>query len=63
MDENRRQTLRELIGLADDSTPNACWDDRRAIALLRSQTTAEELREAGASEALIAHIFSEQHAC
>lgn len=62
MDENRRKTLRELIGLAGDNTPNACWDDRRAVALLRSQATAQELRELGASEALIDHIFPEEHA-
>jgi hypothetical protein len=63
MDENRRKTLRALIELAGDSSPNACWDDARAIALLRSQATAEELRELGAGEGLIAHIFTEEHAC
>lgn len=61
MDENRRNTLRTLLDLADDSSPNACWDDSRAVALLRSQATPEELRELGASESLIAHIFPEQH--
>ena len=62
MDENRRKTLLTLLDLADDHSPTACWDDSRAVALLRSQTTPEELRELGASESLIAHIFSEQHA-
>ena len=62
MDENRRQTLRALIDIAGESTPAACWGDERAIALLRSQATPDELREAGADEALIAHIFAEQHA-
>ncbi len=62
MDENRRNTLRALLDLAGDTSPNACWDDSRAVALLRSQATPEELRELGASETLIAHIFSEQHA-
>ncbi|HEX2123208.1 MAG TPA: hypothetical protein VHL59_16370 [Thermoanaerobaculia bacterium] len=62
MDENRRRTLLALIELAGDTTPNACWDDSRAVALLRSQATAEELRELGASEGLIAHIFAGQHA-
>lgn len=63
MDETRRKTLLALIDLAGDSSPNACWDDARAIALLRSQATPAELRELGASEGLIAHIFAEQHAC
>jgi hypothetical protein len=63
MDENRRKTLLALIDLAGDSSPSSCWDDARAMTLLRSQATAGELRELGASEALIAHIFAEQHAC
>ena len=63
MDENRRKTLRTLIDLAGDTSAGACWDDSRAIALLRSRATPEELRELGASESLIAHIFTEQHAC
>ena len=50
MDENRRKTLRALIDLAGESSPSACWDDSRAIALLRSQATAEELRELGADD-------------
>jgi hypothetical protein len=62
VDENRRRTLLELIELAGDTTPNACWDDSRAVALLRSQATAEELRGLGASESLIAYIFPRQHA-
>lgn len=62
MDENRRRTLQALLELAGASTPNACWDDSRAVALLRSQATADELREVGASESLIAYIFTEQHA-
>jgi hypothetical protein len=62
MDEDRRRTLQTLLELAGESSPTACWDDARAIALLRSQATREELREAGASESLIAHIFAEEHA-
>ena len=61
MDEGRRRTLLELIELADESTPGACWDDERARQLLRSQATAEELRELGASEGLIEHVFAEPH--
>jgi len=63
MDENRRKTLRSLLDLAGESSPSACWDDSRAMALLRSQATPDELRELGASEALIEHIFAGQHAC
>lgn len=62
MNESRRKTLQALIDLAGDFSPSACWDDARAVTLLRSQATAEELRELGASETLIAHIFAEQHA-
>jgi hypothetical protein len=58
MDEDRRRTLLELIELADDSTPSACWDDSQATRLLRNNATAEELRELGASEGLIQHVFA-----
>jgi 6-pyruvoyltetrahydropterin/6-carboxytetrahydropterin synthase len=57
MDESRRKTLETLIALAQDSNPSACWDDRRAEDLLRSQSTPEELRNLGASEGTIEHIF------
>ena len=59
MDEDRRRTLLELIELADDSTPSACWDDAQAMRLLRSNATAEELRELGASEGLIEQVYAE----
>ena len=60
--DDRRKTLQTLIELADDFSPTACWDDARAIELLRGQSTAEELRELGASERLIEHVFAERHA-
>jgi hypothetical protein len=56
-DDRRRATLRTLIELAQQSNPNDCWDDQRAEDLLRSQSSAEELRELGASESIIARIF------
>lgn len=62
MDETRRRTLLALIDLAGESVPTACWDDRRALELLRTQATADELRELGAEERLIAHIYAEEHA-
>ncbi len=53
----RRKTLQALIGLAEGSSPIDCWDDRRAEDLLRSQTSVEEARELGMSEALIERVF------
>jgi hypothetical protein len=62
MDESRRRTLLTLIHLAEENSPSACWDDRRAMELLRKEATAEELRELGMDEQLIAHVFAEEHA-
>jgi hypothetical protein len=59
MDEDRRRTLLELIELADESSPSACWDDAQALRLLRNNATAAELRELGASEGLIEHVYAE----
>lgn len=56
-DEARRKTLRTLIELAESSNPADCWDDSRAEDLLRSQSTAEEVRELGMSELMIERIF------
>jgi len=61
VDDNRRQTLLALIHLAEGDSPSACWDDRRAIELLRKETTPEELRELGMAEGLIEHVFSGEH--
>lgn len=57
MDAGRRKTLETLVALAESSNPASCWDDLRAEDLLRSQSSAEELRELGASEPTIKHIF------
>lgn len=62
MTDDRRKTLRALIELAEESSPGACFDDTRAMELLRAQSTVEELRELGASEGLIEHVFAERHA-
>lgn len=59
-DEERRRTLLTLIALAEDFNPTVCWDDRRAMDLLRSQSSPGELRELGVSEDLIEHIFAER---
>ena len=62
MDENRRRTLLSLIDLAADNSPNACWDDKRAVELLRTQSTAAELRELGIDDGMIAFVFPEEKA-
>jgi hypothetical protein len=59
VDENRRRTLLSLIDLATDNSPNACWDDKRAVELLRTQSTRDELRELGMDEGMIALVFPE----
>ena len=59
-DDRRRATLLTLIELAQGNSPNDCWDDQRAEELLRSQSTAEELRELGMSEQMIERIFAEK---
>ena len=58
----RRKTIETLLGLAEDSNPGACYDDGRAQDLLRSQSSPEELREYGASETTIEHIFNPRSA-
>lgn len=62
VDEARRRTLLALTHLAEGDSPNACWDDARAVELLRTQSTRDELRELGVDERLIEHLFPEQHA-
>jgi hypothetical protein len=62
VDESRRRTLLTLIELATGNTPSACWDDQRAIELLRRESTADELRELGMDQQMIEHVFPEEHA-
>ena len=61
MDEDRRKTLLSLIELAGSFSPSDCFDDERAMSLLRSQSTAEELRGLGASDSLVEHVFGPEH--
>ena len=61
LDEGRRKTLLTLIELAGDNSATACWDDQRAIELLRREATAAELRALGADERLIGFVFPESH--
>lgn len=62
VDETRRRMLTTLVQLAEENSPSACWDDRRAIELLRRDATRAELRELGVDEGLLEHIFAEEHA-
>jgi len=62
VDPERRKTLLALIEIAEANSPTACWDDARAMDLLRSQSSAAELRELGMDERLVEHIFAESHA-
>jgi hypothetical protein len=62
VEDDRRRTLLALVHLGEGNSPSACWDDRRAIELLRREATPAELRELGVDQALIEHIFAEDHA-
>jgi len=55
--DDRERTIRTLIELAARNNPTDCWDDRRARELLRSQSTADELRAMGVAGDLIDEIF------
>jgi len=57
--DDRRKTLQALIALAEGSSASDCWDDRRAEALLRSQSTPAEVRELGMSEGMIERVFGD----
>lgn len=59
--EQRERALRALIALAEGNNPADCWDDTRAVELLRAQSTPAELRALGVSEAMIAYVFTEHH--
>jgi hypothetical protein len=56
-EERRMRTLRTLIELASDSNASGCWGDDRAEDLLRSQSSPEEVRAMGMTDAMIARIW------
>jgi hypothetical protein len=62
VDDDRRRTLLALADLAAGDSPTACWDDRRAMELLRREATQNELREIGVDEVMIGHVFAEDYA-
>lgn len=61
VDPARRRRLLTLVELAEANSPNACWDDQRAIELLRKDATREELEELGVGRAIVDYIFRESH--
>ncbi|MGZ4777874.1 MAG: hypothetical protein ACXVIJ_12035 [Thermoanaerobaculia bacterium] len=56
---DRRRTLLALVALAEGSNFSDCFDDENAAALLRSQSTPDELRALGVSDPMIAFVFAE----
>jgi len=59
-EENREQTLRLLVDLAIADDPSSCFDGRRALRLLRSQSSREELEKMGIDSESIRQIWPEE---
>ena len=57
---DRKKTLETLIDLASGTSTSDCWDDERAESLLRSQSSASEVRSLGMSEPMIDRIFGSE---
>ena len=53
--------LLTLVSLASENSATACWDDRRAVELLRRETTRDELESLGVDIPMIDYIFPESH--
>lgn len=60
MDEDRRRTLLLLVELSRTTDAASCWDQERAERLLRSQSTPDELRQIGVSDAEIERLFTNE---
>ena len=60
MNPERKKTLETLIELAHGDDPSGCWDPSRALVLLRTQATPDELEEAGAEAALIEELWPDR---
>jgi len=56
-DENREKTLRALIDIAVADDPVSCYDGSRAMRLLRSQSSPEELERMGVDQEVIKQIW------
>lgn len=54
---DREETLRVLVDLAMTDDAASCFDGRRAMRLLRSQTTREELESLGVDRVTINQIW------
>jgi len=59
MDEERRKTLQTLVALWREPERLTCWGSEDAAHLLRTQSSAEELREIGVDEETIEMIWPE----
>jgi len=53
--------LLTLVSLASENSATACWDDRRAVELLRKETTRGELESLGVDHSMINYLFPEPH--
>lgn len=53
--------LLTLVSLASENSATACWDDRRAVELLRKETTRSELESLGVEQPMINYLFPEPH--
>lgn len=58
--EDRQRTLRVLVELAIANDPRSCYDGARAEALLRSQSSFEELLELGVDREFLVRIWPEK---
>jgi len=58
-ERNREETLRLLVNLAVEDDPASCYEGGRALRLLRSQSTPDELRRIGVGEETIKMIWPE----
>ena len=56
-EENREETLKILVELAIGDDPVSCYEGSRAMRLLRSQSTADELLEIGVDPEVVKQIW------
>ena len=56
-DENREETLRILVDLAMGDDPVLCFEGSRALRLLRSQSSPEELARIGIDPETVKQVW------
>lgn len=59
-DENRAETLKVLVEFAMADDPTSCFEGSRALRLLRSQSSAEELGVIGIDPEAIKLIWPDE---